>query len=132
MCFHARTPALHDGHVHPFRAALEGTLAGLLAAMLVAVAHAFSDALADDLLRTPLALASLLFEADGAGAVDGILLFSALHVSLWIGAGIASAYAIAVADAHPRALGIVFALLLFGWISLLYLSDALSHEAGDQ
>lgn len=119
----------HDDHIHPFRSALEGTLAGLFAALLVAVAHGLSDLLAGEPLRTPATLSRLLFAGESGAGTSGILLFSVLHVGLWVAAGVASAYAISLADAHPRVLRLVFVVLSFVWISVLYLSGALSQEA---
>jgi hypothetical protein len=126
MQLRVHNPAPNDGTIHPFRAALEGTFAGLLAALLVAIVHAFGDIVAGDPLRTPSTLSALILGSEGAVGTRGILLFSAVHVSLWVAAGIASAWAVAIADAHPRALRLLFVVLAVGWISLLYLSGALS------
>ena len=120
---------LNDGSVHPFRATLEGVLAGLLAALLVAIAHGISDIAAGDPLRTPSTLSVHLLGSQSGVGTRGILIFSALHLMLWIAAGVASAWAVAIADAHPRVLRLVFTILAVGWISLLYLSGALSLES---
>jgi hypothetical protein len=108
---------------------LEGILAGLSAAILVAIAHSLTDLVVGQPLRTPATLSTLFFEAEDGAGVQGILLFSALHVSFWVAAGVASAYAIAVADAHPRVLRLVFVVLSFAWVSVLYLSGAISPDA---
>ena len=126
MGLRLRGAASHDGSVHPLRAALEGAFAGLLGALVVAVAPGFGDILAGDPLRTPSILATLLLGPEAGVGTRGLLIFSALHVSLWVGAGISSAWAVAIADAHPRTLRLLFVVLAFGWISLLYLSGALS------
>lgn len=129
MHFQTHSPALHDGHIHALRAAIEGTLAGLLAAVLVVIAYALSDLLMGDPFRTPAVLSSLVFEGESGAGIHGILLFGALHVSLWVVAGVGSACAIAVADAHPRVFRLVLVVLSLAWIGVLYLSVVLSLEA---
>jgi hypothetical protein len=125
MALHVPGAAPADGHLHPLRAALEGTLAGVLAATVVVAAYAVTDWWDGDPFRTPVALAALLFGAEAASA-RGVLLFTGVHVGLWIFAGIASAWAISLADAHPRVWRSVFVALSVAWVSLLYLAGALS------
>lgn len=100
----------------------DGLTAGLLGALTVIGIYFVGDALNGAPLRTPSTLSAALFRGvEAAGSAEpeitSALAYNAIHVLLWVLAGIAASYFFALADRHPEAwyLLLVGVIVLFTW-----------------
>jgi hypothetical protein len=100
----------------------DGLAAGLAGALTVIGVYFVGDAFAGAPLRTPSTLAAALFRGIEAAAsaepeITSALAYNAIHVLLWVLAGISASYFFALADRHPEAwyLLLVGVIVLFTW-----------------
>ncbi len=93
----------------------DGLISGIIGALTVAIFFLIVDALSGRPLFTPSLLGSVLFLGESAEDVREInvyvvIAYTALHMALFIGAGLAAAYAVSLFETRPH-LGSVLLVL---------------------